>query len=82
MELIINALVALGVLYLGIGFLFGLFFAFSGVNKVDPAAVEGTFGFRLFILPGIAVFWPLLLKRFIKKEMVTEFSKHRKASLK
>jgi len=80
METIINLLVLIALAYLAVGILFGLFFVFIGAKKLDPAAVGGTFGFKLMILPGVALFWPLLLKRYIKKEMPTEYSKHREAS--
>lgn len=73
-------LAALGV-YLAIGFLFGSFFAFVGAKKVDPSAVEGTWGFKLLIIPGCAIFWPLLAKRWISGGAPpTEHSAHRKAA--
>ena len=31
---------------------------------IDPLARSGTWGFRLLILPGSALFWPLLAKRW------------------
>lgn len=73
-------LTALGV-YLLAGFAFGIAFAFFGAKKIDPSAVEGTWGFKLLIIPGCAIFWPVLLKRWLKSEPPPlERSAHRKAA--
>ena len=52
-------------IHLGIGLLFGLFFAFFGAGRIDPSAKAGTVGFRLVIIPGCALFWPYLAMRWI-----------------
>lgn len=67
--------------YLAIGFLFGIPFAFLGAKKIDPSAVDGTWGFKLLIIPGSAIFWPLLLVRWLLGRSVpVEKSAHRKAA--
>jgi hypothetical protein len=50
--------------YLGLGAVFAVLFAWRGVERVDPAAAGGSLGFRLLILPGAAALWPLLLRRW------------------
>ena len=81
MEPIIDALVLVGALYMLIGVIFAIPFSMLGVKKVDPSAAEGTWGFKLLIIPGVAFFWPLMAKRWLKKEMPpTECSYHRKAA--
>ena len=68
-------------IYLAIGFLFAVAFAFSGVRKIDPAAAKAGVGFKLLIIPGSAIFWPILLLRWIKGTAPpTETSAHRKAA--
>ena len=52
--------------YLAAGLLFAPPFLFSGVRRIDPAASEGTTGFRLLILPGVVALWPLLLTRWVR----------------
>lgn len=47
-------------LYASIGVLIGLSFAFRGVHRIDPAATHAPLGFRLLIIPGAAVLWPLV----------------------
>lgn len=59
-----NLLVIVFGIYLGLGFIFALFFAAKGVGKIDPTAKDGTIGFRLLIIPGTMAFWPLLAKRW------------------
>jgi len=58
-------LIALGV-YLAGGLAFAIPFVFTGVKRIDPHAAHGSWGFRLLIIPGTMVFWPLLLRRWIK----------------
>jgi len=49
---------------LGVGFAFA--FVWKGVARVDPAARDGTLGFRLLIVPASAALWPWLLVRWIR----------------
>lgn len=58
-------LILLGI-YLACGFLFATPFILKGVKKIDPHAVNGSWGFRLLIFPGVLAFWPLLLCRWLK----------------
>lgn len=60
-----EALVLCLTLYSAIGLIFGLWFVFAGVGRVDPVARQGSKGFRLMILPGAAALWPLLLARLL-----------------
>jgi len=50
-------------IYLGLGLVFALWFALSGARRLDPAAGRGTWGFRVLLVPGAALLWPLLLPR-------------------
>lgn len=52
-------------LYLGAGFLFALVFVIWGVQKIDEGAAEAKWGFRVIIIPGVSVFWPLMLRKWI-----------------
>jgi len=59
-------------LYAAAGVLFALAFVTVGVQRVDPAAHGGTWGFRVLIFPGAAAFWPLLLARWVRGAPVSE----------
>ncbi len=53
--------------YLLSGLLFAIPFVTKGVTVVDPDGAKGTgWSFRMIIIPGTMVFWPLLLKKWIK----------------
>lgn len=62
----ISILLAIAGLYLAAGFLFAIVFVIKGVSKVDEGAHGATWGFRVIIIPGTMVFWPLLLRKWIK----------------
>ena len=51
-------------LYAAIGALFGIMFVWRGVNRIDPAAHDARWTFRLLILPGAIALWPMLALRW------------------
>ena len=48
-------------LYALVGAAFAPFFAWRGAARLDPTAHDGTWGFRLLLLPGALALWPILL---------------------
>ena len=66
--------------YLACGLLFAVPFILFGVQKIDPQAARGSWGFRLLIFPGAAAFWPLLLGRWFRgvRNPPEEFNAHRR----
>lgn len=68
--------------YLLVGLVFGIAFVIKGVGRIDPVAQAGTWGFRLVILPGVLVFWPMLAKRWATGTSVPpcECNAHRRAA--
>lgn len=61
-----NAVASVLGFYLVLGVLYGLFFISFGAGRMVPAARGGGLGFRLIILPGAVLLWPVLLTRLIK----------------
>ncbi len=59
-------LLIIAAVYLTCGFIFAIFFVTKGVKVVDEGAHGATIGFRIIIIPGTMVFWPLLLKKWRK----------------
>lgn len=51
--------------YALLGLLFTIPFALVGAGRIDPVAKEGTWGFRLLLVPGAIALWPLLAKRWL-----------------
>jgi hypothetical protein len=67
------ALVLYGLaIYGAIGFLFALVFLTFGIGRIDPSARGTGLGFRLVILPGVVLLWPLLLAQWIGSRAPTE----------
>lgn len=67
--------------YLVCGLLFGLAFVTVGVGRIDPHARGGSWGFRVAILPGVALLWPLMASRwFFGKHQPVERNAHRVAA--
>jgi len=67
--------------YAVIGLLFAVWFAFFGVNGLDPAARGAGVWFRLFIIPGSAALWPGLFFRVIRGSGIpVERNAHRLAA--
>jgi hypothetical protein len=51
--------------YISSGIAFALAFVCLGVQRVDGEAAGASWAFRLFIIPGVTAFWPMLLRRWI-----------------
>jgi hypothetical protein len=54
-------------IYLVLGVCFVIPFLIKGLAKVDEGTHGSTIGFKIIIIPGVIVFWPVLLKKWIKK---------------
>jgi hypothetical protein len=64
--LIGETLLDLILVYITCGLMFGVAFVAIGVGRLDDAARGTSITFRLLILPGTMVFWPLLAVRWLK----------------
>ncbi len=51
------------------GLAFSIAFVAMGLGKIDDVAKNGTVGFRLLILPGVAALWPYLAWRWRHAEI-------------
>lgn len=67
-------------IYLGIGVLVALAFLVRGAGRIDPAAAQGTLGFRVLVFPGCVALWPLILKRWRAGGPPRERNAHRDAA--
>src|SRR5438876_3580485 len=64
--MIAQVLLLVAAIYLLLGLVFAIPFVLLGVNKIDPHAKHGSWGFRLLIIPGTMFLWPLLARRWLK----------------
>lgn len=65
-EALASAVVDVTGAYLLCGLLFAGPFVAMGVNRIDAAARHAPPGFRLIILPGVVLCWPLLAVRWAR----------------
>lgn len=77
------AFLILVAVYLTCGLLVAIPFVLMGVGKIDPHAAHASWGFRLLILPGAMVFWPMLLRRWVRgvRSPPEEGNAHRKLAV-
>ena len=62
----VEILLIIVAVYLLAGVLFVIPFLMKGLNKIDKGANGSTIGFKIIIIPGVIVFWPVLLKKCMK----------------
>ena len=54
--------------YAGIGLIFSIPFLSRWIHTLDEAANDSGIAFKLTILPGCIVFWPVLLKKYLQSK--------------
>ena len=64
--MIITIILTVFLIYLLCGLVFALLFVIKGADKIDEGAKDATIGFKIIIIPGVMVFWPLLLIKWLK----------------
>ena len=60
-----SAAVRVATLYLEAGILPALAFVLVGAGRRDPAAAHGSPGFRLAVLPGAILLWPVVTWKWL-----------------
>lgn len=74
----VQILLIIALIYLISGVLFVIPFLIKGLTKVDEGAHGGSIGFKLIIIPGVIVFWPILLKKWIRENAAEARKKEKK----
>ena len=64
--MLVEVILIIVAVYFLLGILFVIPFLTKGLTKVDEGAHGGTIGFKIIIIPGVIVFWPVLLRRWIR----------------
>lgn len=68
-------------IYFTAGLIFAIFFSLLGVQRTDAGAQGLAPFFRLIIIPGVSIFWPLFALRLVRgKQHPIEQTAHRKAA--
>jgi hypothetical protein len=66
--MLVEVILIIAAVYFLLGILFVIPFLTKGLTKVDEGAHGGTIGFKIIIIPGVIVFWPVLLRKWIKRK--------------
>ena len=53
------------ILYFAIGILSAIILSVLGLGRIDPTTRGSSLGFRLAVLPGIVLLWPMVFRRMI-----------------
>jgi hypothetical protein len=56
--------------YVVLGGAFACAYLLVGVDRLDSQAKGAGIGFRIAIAPGVVALWPLLLRRWIRKDTI------------
>lgn len=68
-------------IYLLLGLIFAVPFVLFLVGRLDPAARGSSWGFRVIVIPGVTLLWPLLLWRLVRRSAIPEErNAHREAT--
>ena len=59
------------IVYLVCGLVFAIPFVLKGVEEIDESARGATWGFKLIIIPATTVFWPFLLRKWMREKKKT-----------
>ena len=66
-ETMVKILFIIVAMYLCGGVIFSFFFIKKGIKIIDPDGTHGSSaGFKIIIIPGVIVFWALLLEKWMK----------------
>ena len=65
----VKIILIIALVYLLLGVLFVIPFLIKGLSKVDEGTHDSTIGFKIIIIPGVIVFWPVLVSKWMKKTL-------------
>ncbi|MEM9163922.1 MAG: hypothetical protein AAGC54_12745 [Cyanobacteria bacterium P01_F01_bin.4] len=78
---LVEWLIKLVQVYFIAGLIFAILFSLFGVQRTDPSARALAPLFRLMIIPGVSIFWPMFALRLVRgQQHPTEKNAHRQAA--
>ena len=66
LQVFLKVILIIMLVYLVLGIFFIIPFLIKGMSKVDEGTHGSTIGFKIIIIPGVIVFWPVLLSKWMK----------------
>jgi len=58
------------ILYIAAGFVFAVYFVTAGLKRFDHQAAGAPVSFRLIVVPGAVVLWPVLIALSLKRRRI------------
>ncbi len=58
--------------YLGVGLVVAVLFLLLGISRADHAANGAKWPFRLIVLPGLILLWPIILGRWLSGRQINQ----------
>ena len=78
---IVETLLLLLGIYLAVGLIVAIWLVVWGLARLDPVARDGSSGFKILVLPGLCVFWPIFVSRLLEgRQLPEERNAHRRRS--
>ncbi|HEY6975296.1 MAG TPA: hypothetical protein VH396_03340 [Chitinophagaceae bacterium] len=68
--MLVQILLIIVSIYLACGFVFMIPFIIKGADIIDEGAHGSSIGFRIIIIPGTIVFWPILFRKWIRAKKI------------
>ncbi|GGG23859.1 hypothetical protein GCM10011344_25810 [Dokdonia pacifica] len=66
MDILVQIIPTIILIYLAIGLVFGIYFFIRGAAQLDALIKDSKWTVRLLLVPGAIGLWPLLLSRLLK----------------
>jgi hypothetical protein len=63
-----EVLISIAGWYAALGAVVAALFLAVGLNRIDPAG-HGSYLFRVLLLPGLVLLWPIVLLRWLRLEL-------------
>jgi len=74
---VVSVVLIVFVIYLLAGVLFTIPFQIKGLQKIDEGVHGSSIGFRIIIIPGCIMFWPILLEKWLQVNSEQREKKHK-----
>ena len=68
---VVNGVLLTLAIYVAIGSILAVPFLIFGIGRVDHAAKDAPWTFRVLVLPGVIALWPFMLRRWLSPRRIS-----------
>jgi hypothetical protein len=65
--MVIELILKMAAIYLLCGVVFAIVFIAKGLKRTDDGGRGSSAGFKIIIIPGVIIFWPVLLRKWMMR---------------